>query len=1051
MEKLADSQLFDNVETVYSEVLYSVIHKITHLDGLSVSNTEKVFDFLRKAFQLSEEQHKQILDAVKQKNPPEVTLNLNILEARSLKPKDVDGLCDPYCSVCISSDKKQLLNTTTKLKTLEPVWNEELKFKIKDVDEDVLQIEVWDFDPNQSFTDKMAQFGDVVGYRGFGKLLKEIAGSSDSTHDFVGLLNISLKVIPLSGLESWFSLKGKDTSKSQQRGELKLSLMLSAIQPENQFTLQESVALYKQLLTTIIEYEMQSDPDWCGQLPESASLALCHLAVHRGLQPWMKDMCLWSVYSSVLQERNLDFELLQKLMQHLCQTINNNQMTAEEEQLMTIFWAASEKFVPAALTSIRHIRNTPELCKSSSQFSALLQCLKGLKELDNELSRIIFSDFSAHINEAIMMGASDWWIKSVGNCQNGDDISNEDRLVDAIRICQLLNSDLETLSMQNEIFLRELEISSFNSVYQYYDAQLCSLSKPIINSVNLMSSIHITDEQIFSLAMQASVKVTTPENPTTADENMKWILSVGANLLEMYLGLQHFQKLGNGLLPSEKEKLELNNYYNWFLPLVSSWFVISKYKAMTRIGKAIALDSLQTVDSLIKFSSSAVDTVTVFYQIKKFWDQLAWPDTEAALTFVAKIVDDINQCSSFYVDAIGGKLEQTFLLTPSTEVFQITQPVFTAINSILHIRNSIEPLVEEMGLSKLCQVLQESHNEAGLVSTVTKDTLIQNTIDNINARMDNIFCTIAQNIVTEITKRFAEVYQSAFNENQQHNLISYMDDILSSLSARLDADTFERNLHLIYEFILHSFYQFITIDMHNQQPSVFHQWDKILETISELFYGTELVCQEASDEVLSKVKRYLKLHGSESCDLVHQYQLERMKTDNRDCNLGTITIRALFVQDELIIEILNGRNLKSLDSNGNSDPYVDFRLMPASRFPELRHKTQTKKKTLFPLYDEKFTCVVPQELQTSPDHFILLTVVDWDMLSANDFMGEAYLSFQQILRGDMPTAIVDMDQIHLNLSKPPNTDSEFMQILKSREDKVASHFVKKEFKKTNKE
>ena len=39
--------------------------------------------------------------------------------------------------------------------------------------------------------------------------------------------------------------------------------MLSAIQPENQFTLQESVALYKQLLTTIIEYEMQSDPVSC--------------------------------------------------------------------------------------------------------------------------------------------------------------------------------------------------------------------------------------------------------------------------------------------------------------------------------------------------------------------------------------------------------------------------------------------------------------------------------------------------------------------------------------------------------------------------------------------------------------------------------------------------------------------------------------------------------------------------------------------------------------------------------------------------------------------
>ena len=34
-------------------------------------------------------------------------------------------------------------------------------------------------------------------------------------------------------------------------------------------------------------------------------------------------------------------------------------------------------------------------------------------------------------------------------------------------------------------------------------------------------------------------------------------------------------------------------------------------------------------------------------QIKKFWDQLAWPDTEAALTFVAKIVD-VSENDSFY-------------------------------------------------------------------------------------------------------------------------------------------------------------------------------------------------------------------------------------------------------------------------------------------------------------------------------------------------------------------------------------------------------------------
>lgn len=40
---------------------------------------------------------------------------------------------------------------------------------------------------------------------------------------------------------------------------------------------------------------------------------------------------------------------------------------------------------------------------------------------------------------------------------------------------------------------------------------------------------------------------------------------------------------------------------------------------MIRIGKAVGLDSLQTIDPLSKFSSSAVDTVTVFYQVLSFF------------------------------------------------------------------------------------------------------------------------------------------------------------------------------------------------------------------------------------------------------------------------------------------------------------------------------------------------------------------------------------------------------------------------------------------------
>lgn len=70
--------------------------------------------------------------------------------------------------------------------------------------------------------------------------------------------------------------------------------------------------------------------------------------------------------------------------------------------------------------------------------------------------------------------------------------------------------------------------------------------------------------------------------------------------------------------------------------------------------------------------------------------------------------------------------------------------------------------------------------------------------------------------------------------------------------------------------------------------------------------------------------------------------------------------------------------------------------------------------------------------------------MDWDMIGANDFMGEAFFSFQQIPRGDSASAMADVDQIHLQLSKPSDRNSEHLNILKDRSDKEAKRFVKKE-------
>jgi len=1048
-------------ENVYVEVLYSLIHAISRSDRVP-SSVEDVFIYLRRAFQIGEIKHRELLDAVQQRTPPDFSLHLGVLQARNLKGKDVNGLSDPYCSVWISSNRQKLLNTPMKPKTLDPVWNEQLQFLIKDISEDLLQIEIWDFDPNETFKEKISRLGEVKNCRGFGKLLKQIAVASGKApgkqpHQFLGRVNVPLKMVPLSGLERWFSVEGRDKTKIKERGEIKLNLSVSASRAETQFTLKQSFIQYERILRAVLECELRSDPEWRGEMPETAVVALRQFAAHRSLRPPVTDVCLWSAYTMTLSRRTLDFCLLYGLLQRIRKAIHSDQFTVQVDQLSVIFWTSSETFVRDALSYIRHIRDNLHLCSSPAHLTALLQCLKELRAMGDELGKPNFADLPARINEAITMGAADWWSQTVGRRKIGGPICDDDRLENAIRICQSLMTDLKAqLTLHHDVFLKVLETPSFSIVYQYYDAQLSSLCKPTVESVTrTLKSSHTSEEHIISLAMEASgamARHKASETETDASGNKILVpkLTMGTALFELYLSLQQFQKLSAALPPLEKEKLNLNRFYVWFATAVCRWLDIALYKAMIRIGKAISLDSLQTVDCLVKFSSSAVDTVTVFYQIKTFWDQLAWPDTEGALTFVIKIIDDVNRCSSFYADALSCKLER-LNATPSTDVFYITPPVCAAIHSILHVRKSIEPLAEEMGLSNLCRALQENNNEAGLVSAKTKETLTQNAVDNINAKLDEIFYTIARKIEAQVAKLMSMVSDSGFGANQRARLMSYIDDHLITLNTQLDLATFDRVLHLIHQRIMHSFYSAITIDIEKKKsPGVFQQWVELLKIINECFYGPS-IDEKISDEMLPKIQSLLKLHGSASHQLIHNYQLERMKTSAEDCGLGSVTVRALFVNESLTLDILNARNLKPTDSGASADPYLKVQLMPSDKFPDSTGlKSKVHKNTLFPLFEETFSSSVARELQTTPDCFILLTLKDRDLIGTNELMGEAFLSFQHIPRGDSVSAIKSMDQLHLYLSKPSNKESEYLHILEGRSwDRVAKDFAKRERKRMN--
>lgn len=114
-----------------------------------------------------------------------------------------------------------------------------------------------------------------------------------------------------------------------------------------------------------------------------------------------------------------------------------------------------------------------------------------------------------------------------------------------------------------------------------------------------------------------------------------------------------------------------------------------------RIEKAIELDQLIAVDNSVKYSSSAVDTLAIFYQIKIFWQQLDWPDVEGSYIFVGKIVDDICRCCVFYADRMSIRVEGLGDIQSVYEnKFEVTREWCLAINNIDYIRQSLSPFIK---------------------------------------------------------------------------------------------------------------------------------------------------------------------------------------------------------------------------------------------------------------------------------------------------------------------------------------------------------------------
>ncbi|KZV39724.1 synaptotagmin-2 [Dorcoceras hygrometricum] len=88
----------------------------------------------------------QIMDPTKAMKKPVGILNVKVLRAMKLKKKDLLGASDPYVKLKLADDKLPSKKTTVKHKNLNPEWNEEFTFVVKDPESQVLNLSVYDWE-----------------------------------------------------------------------------------------------------------------------------------------------------------------------------------------------------------------------------------------------------------------------------------------------------------------------------------------------------------------------------------------------------------------------------------------------------------------------------------------------------------------------------------------------------------------------------------------------------------------------------------------------------------------------------------------------------------------------------------------------------------------------------------------------------------------------------------------------------------------------------------------------------------------------------------------
>ncbi|XP_078096481.1 BAI1-associated protein 3 [Mustelus asterias] len=1053
---------------LYEDVLYTLIHRTGVPAPTHVTDQDEMLRYLKKVFKLDEGDYEAMMQRVIEVKVPVCSLKVTVVEARNLLAKDANGFSDPYCMLGITlgqtmretEEKKErkfsfrkkkdriekksslrealpakyLQVTGVKSNTLNPVWNESYVFDLDDIHSDQLHLDIWDHDDEVSVVEACKTLNQISGFKGMGRYFKQIVksartngagGSQEENDDFLGCLDIPVSEIPVGGFDNWFKLEPR-TSSSRVQGDCHLILTLTMSQRGTELCKKMSgVRIHELLLKQLLEIEnpdFQEDHNsWSGKLSKHAVTILSHHAMQVDLSPQQKAAVEWQAYSKHHQFRSVDYGSLLQLLEDLDQTLEFNILIKEQEESLGDSFVLFVDYSWELLQRMRHIFpfNIPVALK---QLELMLSCLLKIYSMKAfEVVCPLHNQLHVDIATVVKKSTAEWYGKMCDNFKPKikSDLTMQIRLVQQVdTVCSELRKNQ---NHYNQIFVSAVKIDYFSITYQ-------QLEKLVADDV---------------LALMEELGVAMEE------ERSKMSQQMGETLFELYLSLKELKQLKELLPLKDSKPLALTNFHDWFQMSINKWLQIVYEKSCERITKALMVDQLDPVDALSKHSSSAVDVVTCFTQIKSFWLQLAWPDPMGAFVFVTKITDDICNAAVMYSEMVRQKAD---------DQKKITQQLCIALNNIEHVHTYTWNLPKELdwqgveaALEQLCGLEGKQQVQRAL------GTQLQSIDAGMQRQSNYMINQLVEKMVIDLRKYIQHISLSPDSiqpDDAVSPLMKFLDDNLIILSEWLVKKNLRRILIALWKLLLDLFVEELAANI-GMSAEFYERFHFTLETLVVFFHaeGQGLALDNLQNDQYKALKEELRLNKCSTKKLIeHSYQTKiRQQKSTESSPYGMLCIKCHYeaAESKLCIDVLHATNLIALDANGLSDPFVIIELAPLHLFPGAKsQRTQVKNKTLHPIFDEQFNFTVTREQCNNSTACIHFTVMDHDWLSTNDFAGEAVLQLQEV-HGVHKTAVArevkNISPVFLKLTHPePSVTKPIMKMLEGRtDDREAQDFVKK--------